>query len=214
MGPPVGRNLEPRGSGSSDRRLLTAAEPPRSLLSLHLGSAALGSLVLIPKLWVKVLREWCYLQFILGIQFLSLQQKPIFYRLCLGVLLPTLPDPVSAAMCDPVCLNGGSCTKPDVCLCPHGFFGAQCQNGNLFLFFPFFFPTPLLAAIMRKSVRKRCYLKTQNSQSSHVLEKWCKTEITFFFRFYGSCEKKGHSKFALSSTHLLSSVQPVPLYAM
>uniref|UniRef100_A0A8C0FPE2 EGF-like domain-containing protein n=1 Tax=Bubo bubo TaxID=30461 RepID=A0A8C0FPE2_BUBBB len=41
---------------------------------------------------------------------------------------PTLPDPVSAAMCDPVCLNGGSCTKPNVCLCPHGFFGAQCQN--------------------------------------------------------------------------------------
>ncbi|NXV44425.1 VWDE protein, partial [Uria aalge] len=51
-----------------------------------------------------------------------------FLLLCLDVMLPTLPDPVSAAMCDPVCLNGGSCTKPDVCLCPRGFFGAQCQN--------------------------------------------------------------------------------------
>lgn len=71
-------------------------------------------------------------------------------------MLRAVPDPVSAAICDPVCLNGGSCTKPDVCLCPHGFFGAQCQNGNLF-----FLPPPLLAAIMRKSVGKHCCLNTK-----------------------------------------------------
>ncbi|POI30216.1 hypothetical protein CIB84_006035 [Bambusicola thoracicus] len=40
----------------------------------------------------------------------------------------TFPYPVCAAMCDPLCLNGGSCTKPGVCLCPHGFYGARCQN--------------------------------------------------------------------------------------
>lgn len=52
----------------------------------------------------------------------------------------------------------------------------------IFFFFP---PPPCLAAVMWKSVRKHCYLKTQNSQSSQVPEKWCKTEITLFFRFYG-----------------------------
>lgn len=55
----------------------------------------------------------------------------------------------------------------------------------IFFFFSFFSPPLCLAAVTRKSVRKHCYLKTQNSQSSQVAEKWCKTEITLYFRFYG-----------------------------
>ncbi|OXB70016.1 UNVERIFIED_CONTAM: hypothetical protein H355_014234 [Colinus virginianus] len=62
----------------------------------------------------------------------TLQQKQILYGFNFVVMVLTFPDPICAAVCDPVCLNGGSCTKPGVCLCPHGFFGAQCQNGNLF----------------------------------------------------------------------------------
>lgn len=34
------------------------------------------------------------------------------------------------AVCSPVCLNGGSCVRPNICECPHGFYSAQCQNGN------------------------------------------------------------------------------------
>ncbi|MEQ2274967.1 hypothetical protein XENORESO_016941 [Xenotaenia resolanae] len=34
------------------------------------------------------------------------------------------PDP----LCSPVCLNGGVCSRPEICECPHGFYGAQCQN--------------------------------------------------------------------------------------
>lgn len=34
------------------------------------------------------------------------------------------------ALCSPVCLNGSPCVRPNVCECPHGFYGAQCQNGN------------------------------------------------------------------------------------
>lgn len=35
-----------------------------------------------------------------------------------------------AALCDPVCLNGGACTKPNICACPGGFYGSQCQIGK------------------------------------------------------------------------------------
>ncbi|KAA0712091.1 von Willebrand factor D and EGF domain-containing protein [Triplophysa tibetana] len=33
------------------------------------------------------------------------------------------------ASCDPVCLNGGSCVRPNSCVCQHGFYGSRCQNG-------------------------------------------------------------------------------------
>lgn len=38
---------------------------------------------------------------------------------------------LNPALCSPVCLNGGSCTQPDTCECPHGFYGTQCQNGKV-----------------------------------------------------------------------------------
>lgn len=37
---------------------------------------------------------------------------------------------LSPALCSPVCLNGGSCLRPNTCVCPRGFYGAQCHHGN------------------------------------------------------------------------------------
>lgn len=37
---------------------------------------------------------------------------------------------VSSASCDPMCLNGGSCVRPNSCVCQHGFYGSRCQNGK------------------------------------------------------------------------------------
>lgn len=36
----------------------------------------------------------------------------------------------ATALCNPVCLNGGTCMKPNICACPSGFYGSQCQIGN------------------------------------------------------------------------------------
>lgn len=57
------------------------------------------------------------------------------------------------ALCEPVCLNGGSCYKPNTCLCPNGFFGAQCQNGKCSF------------CIMKKATGK---LGIQNRRMKHV----------------------------------------------
>ncbi|KTG02535.1 hypothetical protein cypCar_00049490 [Cyprinus carpio] len=35
---------------------------------------------------------------------------------------------LSPALCDPVCLNGGTCIRPNTCTCQPGFYGARCQN--------------------------------------------------------------------------------------
>ncbi|NXS97654.1 VWDE protein, partial [Jacana jacana] len=32
------------------------------------------------------------------------------------------------AVCNPVCLNGGICVRPNTCTCPYGFYGPQCQR--------------------------------------------------------------------------------------
>lgn len=48
---------------------------------------------------------------------------------CVDVSLLMLSS-LDPALCSPVCLNGGQCVRPNVCECPHGFYGAQCQNGN------------------------------------------------------------------------------------
>uniref|UniRef100_A0A672V7C6 EGF-like domain-containing protein n=1 Tax=Strigops habroptila TaxID=2489341 RepID=A0A672V7C6_STRHB len=32
------------------------------------------------------------------------------------------------AVCNPVCLNGGICVWPNMCTCPYGFYGPQCQR--------------------------------------------------------------------------------------
>lgn len=45
------------------------------------------------------------------------------------VTSPLTSDPVPPALCSPVCLNGGSCARPNICECPRGFYGARCQNG-------------------------------------------------------------------------------------
>lgn len=37
---------------------------------------------------------------------------------------------MSPALCRPVCLNGGTCIKPNICACPSGFYGSQCQIGK------------------------------------------------------------------------------------
>lgn len=37
---------------------------------------------------------------------------------------------LSPALCSPMCLNGGSCLRPNTCVCPRGFYGAQCHHGN------------------------------------------------------------------------------------
>lgn len=41
------------------------------------------------------------------------------------ILFSTVP-----ADCKPVCLNGGTCVKPNICVCPIGFYGSQCQIGK------------------------------------------------------------------------------------
>lgn len=38
------------------------------------------------------------------------------------------------AVCNPVCLNGGICVRPNMCTCPYGFYGPQCQRGKKVLF--------------------------------------------------------------------------------
>lgn len=126
-------------------------------------------------------------------------------------MLPTLPDPISAAMCNPVCLNGGSCTKPDVCLCPHGFFGAHCQNGNIF-----FVSSPhCLIAIMRKSVRKHYDTKlTIKSCTWEVVQNRNYIIFWILWLIQQLSKENEDSKLVLYSTQHLSSFQSVPLYVM
>jgi hypothetical protein len=38
-----------------------------------------------------------------------------------------------AAVCTRLCLNGGSCVKPDVCVCLPGYTGKQCETGKWML---------------------------------------------------------------------------------
>lgn len=41
----------------------------------------------------------------------------------------------STAVCDPPCLNGGTCASPKVCSCPSGQYnGSQCQTRKMLLF--------------------------------------------------------------------------------
>lgn len=35
-----------------------------------------------------------------------------------------------SAICEPECLNGGTCVAPAVCQCPRGFHGETCQEGK------------------------------------------------------------------------------------
>lgn len=49
---------------------------------------------------------------------------------CVHLSVLTLSLSLSPALCSPMCLNGGSCIRSNVCECPHGFYGAQCQNGS------------------------------------------------------------------------------------
>ena len=37
---------------------------------------------------------------------------------------------VEAAICDPVCANGGNCTSPGVCTCTSGWDGPSCETGD------------------------------------------------------------------------------------
>lgn len=34
------------------------------------------------------------------------------------------------ALCDGRCLNGGSCVSPNICVCPQGFSGQNCETGK------------------------------------------------------------------------------------
>ena len=36
---------------------------------------------------------------------------------------------LTAAICTQPCLNGGSCSQPDVCECAPGWIGFQCETG-------------------------------------------------------------------------------------
>ena len=40
---------------------------------------------------------------------------------------------LNAAVCTLPCLNGGTCTQPNVCQCAEGWTGAQCEIGKLLL---------------------------------------------------------------------------------
>lgn len=42
--------------------------------------------------------------------------------------------PSHTAVCNPLCLNGGICVRPNMCACPYGFYGPQCQRGKKVLF--------------------------------------------------------------------------------
>lgn len=54
----------------------------------------------------------------------------VWQCVCSDLSLFILSSSLSAALCSPVCLNGGSCVRPNICDCPRGFYGAQCHNGN------------------------------------------------------------------------------------
>ncbi|KAJ6665410.1 hypothetical protein lerEdw1_003250, partial [Lerista edwardsae] len=43
-----------------------------------------------------------------------------------GTVLPVRQ--IAEAVCNPVCLNGGTCIRPNTCACPPGFFGPHCQS--------------------------------------------------------------------------------------
>lgn len=52
----------------------------------------------------------------------------VFYFKCTSLLCACVF--LLSADCKPVCLNGGTCIKPNVCACPSGFYGSQCQIGT------------------------------------------------------------------------------------
>jgi hypothetical protein len=42
---------------------------------------------------------------------------------------PTIITALVPALCTRSCLNGGSCAKPDICVCLPGFTGKHCETG-------------------------------------------------------------------------------------
>ena len=52
-----------------------------------------------------------------------------YLRYCIRKLfIHGLPNTFSA-LCNPGCLNGGSCIRPNVCSCPVGYTGPTCETG-------------------------------------------------------------------------------------
>lgn len=60
----------------------------------------------------------------------TVDSKDYFFILKYTSVISKFSFVPSAALCNPVCRNGGTCIKPNICACPSGFYGSQCQIGK------------------------------------------------------------------------------------
>ena len=37
-------------------------------------------------------------------------------------------------LCNPACMNGGTCVEPNTCICTPGFTGTNCADGSIFIY--------------------------------------------------------------------------------